>query len=143
MPSSAPLREQLRLLRESSDAGSLLKMLPRFAAQRATIFLREIGPQPNPSPSVVADSGDPAAVLFFGDDDGAGCCCCGSFCSVGEGGAEPVRDVQEARGVNRVQVPVRVDALRVPPVPGEARVRVRFQGIGEGADREGEPGGEG
>ncbi|KHN21434.1 Zinc finger A20 and AN1 domain-containing stress-associated protein 3 [Glycine soja] len=57
--------------------------------------------------------------------------------------AEPVYDVQAARGAHRVQVSVRDDAVRDPPLPGAARVRVRLQGDGERADREGESGGEG
>lgn len=52
-------------------------------------------------------------------------------------------DVQAARGAHRVQVSVRDDAVRDPPLPGAARVRVRLQGDGERADREGESGGEG
>lgn len=52
-------------------------------------------------------------------------------------------DVQAARGVDWVQVPVRDDAVRDAPLPGAARVRVRLQGDGEGPDREGESGGEG
>lgn len=54
-----------------------------------------------------------------------------------------MRDVQEARGADGVQVQVRVDAVRAPPVPGDARVWVRLQGDGKGTDREGQPGGEG
>lgn len=54
-----------------------------------------------------------------------------------------MHDVQAARGVDGVQVQVRDDVLWDPPVPGAARVRVRLQSDGEGADRQGQPGRQG
>ncbi|CAI0544273.1 unnamed protein product [Linum tenue] len=138
MPGTASLREQLRLLRELGDAGFLLQVLPRSAAQGA----RQDGLEPNPSHLLLRD---PFAVrlrfpVFSGDG-----CCGGGTGGGGRGGdaGEQVQPVQEARGSHGVQLQVRDGVLRRPPVPGAAQLRVRFQEHGERTDRQGQSGRQG
>lgn len=118
MPGSVILREQLRFLRERGDGESLLQVLPRSAAQGATGFISEAGSQPVARAS--GSGGDFRAGGGFFFVGGVGCCA-----TTRRGGgeaerAEPVRDVQEARGAHGVQVPVRDDAVWGPPLPGAA-----------------------
>lgn len=142
MPGSTILRQQLRFLREPRNAEPVLKVLPRFAAQGATGFVGEAGPQSIGGPSSVAGGGGVSAVVFFAEA-GWSASRSGGGEAEAAAAAEPVHDVQEARGAHGVQVQVWDDAVWDPPLPGAARVRVRLQGAREGADREGEPGDQG
>ncbi|KAI3420534.1 fn3_6 domain-containing protein [Psidium guajava] len=119
-------------------------MLPRPPAQGAAVLEREARPQPDLDPRLRLRL---RCVVAARDLDGSAR---GSFAASrggprgrsarDGGGAEQVRGLQAARGALGVQVPVRRDVLRVPQVPGAARVRLRLQGDGEGADLEGQPG---
>lgn len=146
MPGSTAVREQLRLLRKPGDSESLLQMLQRSPAQR-TAGTRA---QPNPSHDVVfrffaravraggGGAGESGGGGRGGGEGGGGERTRGGH--GGDGGAsEQVRDVQAARGADGVQVQVRDDVLWVPPVPGTARLQLRFQGDGERPDRQGQP----
>ncbi|KAK7402068.1 hypothetical protein VNO78_14038 [Psophocarpus tetragonolobus] len=144
MPGTALLRQQLRFLWQPCHAESVLKVLPRFSAQGAAIFQRKDGSEPVARPATVSAGGF-SAVFFIGGGSGF-CGSCGRATRLGGGEdatAESVHDVQAARGADGIQVPVRYGVVRNAPLPGAARVRVRLQGDGKGADREGESGCEG
>lgn len=144
------MRQQLRLLWKPNDAELVFQMLPWLAAQGTT----DARSQPNLNlirlcllflPLVLV-----SADLCLAVARRAGGARGGNEGGRGEGAAraaseagEQVHDVQAARGVDGVQVQVRDDVLWDPPVPGAARVRVRLQSDGEGADRQGQPGRQG
>ncbi|KAJ6808618.1 zinc finger AN1 domain-containing stress-associated protein 15-like [Iris pallida] len=56
-----------------------------------------------------------------------------------DAGGEPVLDLPEEGGADRLPVPVRAPLLRAAPLLGRPQVLLRLQGHGQGGDLQGQP----